>query len=256
MKMLQFCQLVLVKVGFNLRSEASTSYLNYVWWILEPVSYVGVFYVVFAQLLHTGQTGYVTFLVCGQVPFQWYSRSVLNSSTSIMEGRELIDRVRISKVFFPLVVILQDFVKHSLVLALMLLFLVVCGISVTTTWLFLPLIVLTQMLFILASGLIVASIVPIVPDFKHIISTGMMLLMFGSGVFYRSEDVIDPRYHSLFFSNPMAALIREYRQVLLGDSLPDLGRLLAISVTCLCIIAVTAVFLERHNTTYSRLVHQ
>ena len=42
-----FWQLVRVKIWFNLRSEASQSYLSYAWWILEPLLLVGVFFIVF-----------------------------------------------------------------------------------------------------------------------------------------------------------------------------------------------------------------
>ena len=36
----RFWQLVIIKVRFNLRSEASQSYLSYAWWIFEPLSVV------------------------------------------------------------------------------------------------------------------------------------------------------------------------------------------------------------------------
>lgn len=252
----QFWQLVLVKVGLNLKSEASRSYLNYVWWILEPALFVAVFYVVFGVLLERGGQNFVAFLVCGKIPFLWYSRSVMTSSNSIVAGRSLISQVYIPKVFFPIVGIAQDCVKQVFVFALLLVFLFIYGTDVTLSWIYLPLIAIAQIMFILASGLIAASIVPLIPDFRYIISTAMMLLMFGSGIFYSYKEVVQPEYQAAFLANPMAALIKSYRQVLLDGAPPDFERLAVIAVACLGIAAAISWVLKRFSGEYARLVAQ
>lgn len=251
-----FRQLVLIKVALNLKSEASKSYLNYVWWILEPALFVAVFYLVFAVLLERGGPGFVAFLVCGKIPYLWYSRSVSNSSGSILAGKGLISQVYIPKIFFPIVVMLQDAVKQTFVFALLLIFLIFYGTEVTWYWLYLPFIIVTQMLFVLASGLIAACIVPVVPDFRYIITTGLMLLMFGSGIFYSYQEVVQLQYQELFLLNPMAALLKNYRQVLLEGSIPDFERLVVISVVCICITIAMAFVLRRYHGDYSRLALQ
>lgn len=253
MKPPRFWQLVLVKVQMNLVSEASKSYLNYLWWVLEPALFVAIFYVVFGVLLERGGPGFVGFLVCGKIPFLWYSRSVSNSSGSILAGRTLISQAYIPKAFFPVVVMLQDAVKQFFVFSLLLIFLVLYGAGITTAWLYLPLIVVVQALFIGASGMVAAAIVPIIPDFKYIISTGLMLLLFASGVFYSYKDVVQPRYQELFLSNPMAALIKNYRQVLLDGLAPDFIRLAIIALISCGIIFVMSLILKRYGGAYSRL---
>lgn len=256
MKLTSFWQLVIVKVRLNLVSEASHSYLNYAWWILEPVLFVGVFYLVFGVLLDRGGPDFVAFLVCGQIPFLWYSHSISNSSNSILAGRTVISQIDIAKAFFPIVVMLQDAVKQLIVFALLLLFLVTYGIDVTVSWLYLPLVVVVQALFILASGLVAAAIVPVIPDFKYVITTGLMLLMFASGTFYSYRDVVEPRYQEVFLSNPMAALIKSYRQVLLDGATPDFGQLTIVALVS-CLVAVTvSIILRRYSGAYSRLVLQ
>lgn len=256
MTLASFWQLVLIKVRLNLRSEASKSYLNYLWWVLEPALFVAVFYLVFGVLLERGGPNFVAFLVCGKIPFLWYSRTVSNSSGSILAGRGLISQVYIPKVFFPIVVMLQDAVKQAFVFSLLLVFLILYGTDVGWTWLLLPLVVLTQALFILASGLAAAAIVPLVPDFRYIINTGLMLLMFGSGIFYSYKEVVQPEYQELFLMNPMAALIKNYRQILMENAAPDFDRLLVISIVCVAIALVLTFVLDRYHGEYSRLALQ
>src|SRR5690606_38957070 len=101
-KLKQFLQLTLVKVQLNLKSEARKSYLSYIWWILEPALVVGVFYLVFGVLFSRGTPVFLVFLLCGQIPFLWFSRTITNGSASIEQGRGLMQQIEIPKIFFPL----------------------------------------------------------------------------------------------------------------------------------------------------------
>ena len=91
MKLSNLYEAFRLKLQFNLKAEASQNYLNYVWWLLEPALHVTVFYFIFDVLLRRGGEGFVVFLLCGQIPFLWFSRSVSNASNSIMNGRGLGD---------------------------------------------------------------------------------------------------------------------------------------------------------------------
>lgn len=256
MKAIRFWQLVVVKVKLNLVSEASKNYLNYAWWVLEPALFVGVFYVVFGVLLGQGGPDFVTFLICGKIPFLWFSHSMLNMSNSIVSGQTLISQVDIPKVFFPLVSMIQDAVKQLFVFVLLFWVLVLYGVDINENWLYLPLLIAVHALFILAGGLVAAAIVPIIPDFRYVITTGLMLLMFASGTFYSYRDVVESSYQEMFLANPMAALIKNYRQVLLDGQTPDFGRLAVIAIISSLIVVAVSGILKRYGSAYSRLVVQ
>ena len=62
---------------------------------------VGVLYLVFAVFLARGTPNFVVFLVCGKIPFLWFSKSVSNASHSIISGRGLINENLNSNAIFP-----------------------------------------------------------------------------------------------------------------------------------------------------------
>jgi lipopolysaccharide transport system permease protein len=188
MNQLHFWHLVVLKVKLNLKSEASKSYLSYLWWLLEPALFVGVFFVVFGIFLANKTDGFIMFLLCGKIPFIWFSRTVGNAANSITGGRGLMNQMKIPKMFFPAVVITQDFVKSMSVFLLMLVVLWIAGYKPNLTWISLPVIIFTQLIFIMSIATIGSAIVPFLPDFRFIINTGLMLMMFASGIFYSYED--------------------------------------------------------------------
>jgi len=249
-------EIYLAKLSLNLKAEVSKTYLGYVWWILEPAMYVAVLYYVFGVFLARGGDDFVAFLVCGKVPFLWFSKSVVNSNNSILSNRGLINQVAIPKTFFPLLVVGQDLVKQFFVFALMFGFLLLYGIEFSPQWFWVIFVMLTELLLIIAVSLCAAAATAFVPDVRLLISTAMVLLMFGSGIFYDYRDIILPKHQSLFLLNPLASLINNYRQVLLDHQAPDWGSLLSISLISLLVISMMVVIYRKADNALARLVIQ
>jgi len=250
---LRFWQLVIIKVRFNLRSEATQSYLSYAWWILEPLMQMAVYYIVFDIFLHRGGEDFVVFLICGIVPWLWFSKTVNHSGSSIAQGKGLISQTYLPKSFFPLVVIGQDLVKQVFVFLLMFGFLVSYNFYPSLGWLWLIPVAFTQLLLIIAVSFLVAFIVPFARDIQYLINAGLMMMMFGSGIFYSYENVLLPEHREIFLMNPMANLIVNYRMVLMEDTVPMTGSLAVIAFVSLLFIFLMSQAMKRHNNTLTRL---
>ena len=207
-------------------------------------------------MLNRGGPNFVVFLLCGQIPFLWFSRSVSNSANSIMAGRGLIMQTAIPKAFFPLLVVAQDVVKQSLVFICLFGFLAAMGYPPGNHWLALPLLVLVQLLLISGLALFCAAVTPFIPDFKFIIGTGMTMVMFASGIFYDFRTTLLPEHREIFLLNPLATLIEAYRTVLMRGSWPDWLAIGQVAVASLAAIGFMLYVFRRNDPVYARLVVQ
>lgn len=248
-----FLELLAFRVRCRLKSEASTSYLNYAWWLLEPVLYMATFYLVFGTLLNGGTANFVAYLLTGLIPWLWFDKSVTNSTRSILGGSPIIMQTQVPIALFPAEVVVQDSVKQLPVFLLLAGFLVLYGIEADHHWLALLPIALIQLALNLAAAFLVAAIVPFLPDVRFLVATGMMLLMFVSGIFY-SYDLILPEHQQLFFMNPMAALIKAYRDVLLNHQWPDWWALGFILLAALVVLMLLAFFFKSNSAIYARVI--
>ncbi|MCF6225328.1 MAG: ABC transporter permease [Xanthomonadales bacterium] len=244
------------KLVFNLKSEASKTYLSYIWWLLEPALMVAVLYLVFGVFLETKTSDFLIFLICGRIPFSWFSRSIGNATGSIIAGRGLINQVSIPMPFFPLLVVFQDAFKQTVVFVFMFGFLYLYGLDISWVWLSIIFVILTQFLLTFAFAMLVAAVTPYIPDFRYLISTGLMALMLGSGIFYSYTDVIHPDHQRLFLMNPIANLIKNYRQVLMDNVLPDWSALGLICLGSLVLIMIMTWYYKKTETNYARLIAQ
>jgi len=245
--------LVLYKTFADLRAEAAKTYINYLWWVLDPVLSMLVFYVVFGLLFQRGGADFVAFLLTGLVAWNWYRQSIAHAGNSILSGKGLMNQVHVPKLIFPLVTLLTDLTKFAVVLALLLGFLWIAGDAPGATWLALPLVLAAQWLLTAALALMLAALVPYVPDIKLLMDNLLHLQFFLSGIFYAAADIPEP-YRFWLYLNPMVGLIEDWRAVLLHDAWPHWGRLALIALAAIVLLVVAVRLIAHHDRDYPRLV--
>ena len=219
---LQYLSLMDAMARMNLRADAARYYFGYIWWILEPLLYVAVFYVVFNVILDSRRLDFLAFLMCGKLAFIWFSKSVNQASNSILANRGLVGKINMPKTLFPMAVIHEGLYKQVTVFLLLFAVLLVYGYRPSSTWLALAPIIGVNYLMIVACSLIGACLVCLMRDFSMVIGLGMLFLMFTSGIFWDVRDLGDPEKTALLLAvNPLAFILDAYRQVLMYNQPPD-----------------------------------
>lgn len=246
--------LILYKAEADLRAEAAKTYIGVLWWVLDPVLMMAVFYLVFAVLLQRGTEHFVQFLLIGLVAWRWFLGTVTSGANSIGGGAKgLMRQVYLPKIIFPLVVVVTDLFKFAVVVLLLLVFLWISGFAPNTAYLALPLLLLLQLVLIIGLTCLLAALVPFLPDMLIVVRHLLMMLFFLSGIFY-SVDRIPPEYRDYFFLNPMAVLIDSYRGILMHAQWPPFGRLLGVLVLAVLINALAWWVLRTCDRLYPKLV--
>ena len=241
----QYITLVDTLARFQLTAEARRFALGYVWWFLEPMLYVGVFYLVFDQLLGTRQPDFLVFLAVGKLTFIWFSKSVNQSSLSLVNSSGLIAQVNLPKHLFPFSIIQEGVYRQSAVFVFLLVFLLLAGYSPQLSWWWLLPLILLQYLLITGCGLLAALLVCWRRDFQMLIQLGMVFLLFMSGVFWDVQSIQNPELlYWLSICNPLLVLLNAYREVLMAGQAPDIAGLLWVLLESLAIL-IAALWLYR-----------
>ena len=165
MTLTQYLRLVDVQARMMLKKDAARLRLGYLWWVLEPLLWVGVFYLVFNTILDSaGRSGidFLVFLTCGKFAFIWFSRTVTQASGSVVANSSLVSKVDLPKTLFPMAAVQESLYRQSTVYALMFAMLIACGYPPTWSWLWLLPILATYYLMIVACSLAGAYLVCLV----------------------------------------------------------------------------------------------
>jgi len=248
-----YLQLIWYKGMADLHAEAARAYVGFIWWVLEPLLYMAAFYVAFGMGLRGPGGGVVALsLLCGLVPWKWFASSVQNGSNIIQANAGLIMQVYLPKYVLPGMVMVTNGIKFLIILGLLMLALAVTH-GVSWTWLALPVVVLVEMLLALALSSLAAAVVPLLPDLDLVISNGLIVMMFLSGIF-KDISSLPPHLAALLSLNPMVHVIRAFRAVLLEKQWPDWGALAGVALFSVVVYSLTLALLRRYDRVYPKLL--
>jgi len=235
----RYLTLVFYLTYAELKSESKKFFVSYLWWIVEPVVNMAVYYVVFGVLLNRGTDNYIAFLLIGLIPWRWFSAAVMQSSMIIGQQKQLIKRVVVPKTIFPTVNVLTHTFKFVIVFAVLVLFLMILGMNPSIHYLALIPLLISQFFFILGVSYVLCSFVPFMMDLKLAINSAIMMLFFLSGIFFSGENLTG-NARTLFYLNPLAHMIEAYRDILLKQHWPS-----SLGIFILFSLGVVAMFLGR-----------
>jgi homopolymeric O-antigen transport system permease protein len=248
MSFFHYLSLIDMLARMELRSDASRFFFGYLWWILEPMLYVAVFYFVFAMILTSRQPDFLFFLMTGKLAFNWFSKSVQQAASSINRGAGLVGRVDVPKTLFPMASIQAGLYRQAAVFVLLALVLSIGGYPPTLTWFYIIPVLLVNYLLIVACSFICACLVSMVRDFLPLISLAMIFLMFTSGIFWDPRALEDPaKVDMLMTYNPIAFILDAYRQVLMYNTAPDILHLISLGAVCGAAICAMVLVIRRAN---------
>jgi lipopolysaccharide transport system permease protein len=209
---------------------------------------VAVFYFVFGVLLESGRGDFLVFLMCGKLPFVWFSKSVTQASNSIVTNPGLIGKIDIPKTIFPMALIQEGLYRQTAVFLLLFVVVAAWGYEVSLNWLWILPVVFVQYLMIIACGLLGATLVCYLRDFSMLIPLGMVFLMFTSGIFWDVRELPDPQMSDIVLTyNPLAFILDAYRQVLMQQTRPDLAQLSQTGIFFVVVIFFTAIYMNKHS---------
>jgi len=211
----------------DLKKDASTTIAGFLWWILEPVIYMGIFFVLFVIILGVRTENFALFLLVGLLTWRWLQVSILQAGNSIMKNRRLFCQVSIPKFVFPLQTVIANALKFLIAFCTLLAFLIIIGKIHFIGLLYIPILLIVQVFLITALSLIFSAIVPFIPDVYHATSFLFRGLFYLSGILFDISMTPEP-YREYLHLNPLASLIQFYRDALLLGKPPDHWVVIAI----------------------------
>jgi len=215
-------------VASGLKAQHRNTILGYFWWLLDPLLGALIYYYTVAVLFQRGGPDYGAYLIIGMIVWRWLGSTISSASKAIVGQAGIITQVYLPKVVFPITTSLTGLVSFGFGLIVLAGLLLSWGFVPGLATLWLPAVVVSQMLFTMVLASIVAYVCVFLRDTDTLVGHGMRLWFYGSPVIWR-EEMIPARFHWLIEMNPMAHFLSGYRAILMENRPPDLPVLLAIA---------------------------
>jgi len=200
------------------------------WTVLNPLLLMATYFFVFGIVLHTrfgndpSRAAFVLYFLCGMLPWLAVSEALGRAPLVVLEYRNFVKKLVFPIEILPVNLTLAALVTEAFALAVFVVLLLLTRGTVPWTVLWLPALVIPQVLFTTGLGWFLAGLGVYVRDLGQINGFLLTLWFFLTPICYPVESL--PRQAlPLLTRNPMFVLVRAYRGILLEGRAPAPGAL-------------------------------
>lgn len=206
--------LLLVFIWREFLVRYKQSVIGALWAVLQPLSMMALFVLVFGVILKTATKDYpyVLFFYSGILPWTFFSASTAFAISSLHGNFNLVTKIYFPREIIPLSGIAINFADYIIGLAVYFALILLYGIPITLNFLWvLPLLALL-VLFTVSLGYLLSALNVYYRDVRLASGFLLQIWFFASPVFY-SIDNVENKWKMLLFLNPLTFIIENMRRV-------------------------------------------
>jgi lipopolysaccharide transport system permease protein len=222
--------------------------MGFGWAVFMPVINTILFSVVFMRVapIDVG-VPYPLFAYTGLLAWNFFASSLRFSVSSLTANINLVAKVYFPREIFPFSAVIVSAVDFAVGSVLLVAMMVYYRIVPTSAILFLPVVILVQIVLTSAVALLLAMANLFYRDVKYLFEVVITVWMFATSVLY-PMDRVTGWAGTLLRLNPMTPIVDAYRSVLLRGELPAM---MPIAVTGVASVALLAgVWLVFHRSEF------
>lgn len=203
----------------ELKIRYKRSVLGFLWALLNPMLLMLVLTVVFSTLMPMNIPHYAVFLLSVLLPWTFFAQTLTYAAESIVGNGDLIKKVRVAKLVFPVAALVSNMINLLLSLIPLLLIVVAMRHPLFVTWLYLPIPIISFAVFTLGATFLFAAINVYYRDVAHILQILLQVLFYVTPIIY-SLDFFPEKYRVFFKLNPLQYFFNGFRLSVYWGMLP------------------------------------
>ncbi len=211
--------------------------LGMFWSLLNPLVMLGVLVFVFTKIFPNPIPSFPVFVLCGLVPFNFFSVAWGSSTTSVVDSAALIKRVPFPREIVPIASVLSTTVHLAMQILLILVFALLYHKTPNIYWLWLPVVWGFAIIFVCGLGLIFSGINVYLRDTRYIVESTTQVLFWLVPIFY-SFSIIPLRFRDIYQLNPIAALVLAQRNIILDAKAPPVTLLWKFFISSFAVFGI------------------
>ena len=216
----------IVSAKSQLKADVAGSYLNWVWWILDPLCFMLIYSFIFGYVFNTRELYFSVYIFIGLTMWNFFSKTVQSSVKIVKINKSIVSKVYFPKYILILTKIWVNGFKMMISFGIVILMMIFYQIPLTWNVLFFIPILLTLVLLTFGCSCFLMHFGVFVQDLSNVVKIVMKMFFYMTGIFYSLESRI-PEYGALLNQYiPTAYLLTSMRHCLIYGKTPHLGILL------------------------------
>lgn len=240
----RFLEVTLLLVRRDFRGRYKHTRVGIAWSVLNPLMFLGIFYLVFYVVIGIKIPRYASFIFIGILSWTWLQSSLMQAVTSISSNPGLVSQPGFPVSSLPIVATTVTLLNMLLSAPVLAAILAIEGGRLSLALISLPIPLAINFTLILGIAYLASATNVRFRDIEHILPIVLQLGYYVTPIFY-TVDRIPGRWRWLFDINPVFVMIDAYRGILLDGQLPDPGRLFGAAVVAIFLLVIGSVLFAR-----------
>lgn len=204
----------------ELKVKYRGSVLGFFWSLLNPILIMLVYSFVFSIVLRQGIEEFAIFLLCGLLPFNFFSNSANNGVSTIVSNANLVKKIYFPKEIIPLSTVFANLVNFLLELVILFIVLSIFKYRFYMYLYYLPVIIIAEIFFVAGFTLLVSSLNVLYRDLGHLVTIITTVWFFATPIIY-PISMIPENFQFMININPMAIFVILYRDIFYFVKYPE-----------------------------------
>jgi lipopolysaccharide transport system permease protein len=219
--------LIRVMVRRDILGRYRGSFGGAFWTIISPLLLMLTYFFVFGVVLrdrHSTRSGFALYFLSGMLPWLAFSEAVGRAPTVLIEHRNFVKKLVFAVETLPVNLVAAGLVTEFFAVVLYSIFLAFARPGIPPSVLWLPVLLIPQLLFTAGLSWFLAALGAFVRDLGQVIGFVLTLWFFITPICY-PETSLPPSATLLLSKNPIYVLVRGYRDIFLYNQAPAFGPL-------------------------------
>ena len=255
----RFSQLIRVLTIHRLKVRYVRTHLGYLWALIQPLSFMLVFSLMFSLLGRAPGEGipYPVFAYAALVPWTGFASGIANATASLTSHASLLTKVAFPREILPLTYVIAAFVDMAVASLALVVLAIWYGIEVGAAILWAVPALLLLMVFLCGLSLLLAAVHVRYRDLGIAVPIVLQVWMFATPVIYPLEaarNALSPALYALYTLNPMVAVVDTFRSATVMNSGPDTIALTTASVCAALLLPLAYIYFKHAERTMADVI--
>ena len=220
----RYRDLIELFVRRNIVVQYKQTILGPLWYLIQPVLTVVMNMVVFGGIagMSTDGVPQPLFYMAGNVCWFYFADCLNQTSRTFTDNQAMFGKVYFPRLVVPIATVVSNLLRFVIQLALfavLYLYFLLSGSSISLGWLvlLLPLLIVMLAGLGLGFGILVSSMTTKYRDLTILFTFIVQLWMYGTPIVYPLSSVPDGALRTLILANPMTPVVEAFKYVTLGQ---------------------------------------
>jgi lipopolysaccharide transport system permease protein len=232
-----------VKREFQLKYR--NSMLGVAWTVIQPLSMIIVYTVIFSQIMHAklpgvaNTFGYSIYLCAGVITWGLFTEIVNRSQTMFIDNANLLKKLNFPRLCLPVTLTLSALMNFAIIFSLFILFLLVSNSFPGWVILLMLPVLIIQILFAVGLGMVVGILNVFFRDIGQLFTMVLQFWFWLTPIIYPAS-ILPASIQPWLQLNPMYPIIAAYQGILVQGIAPQWSSLIPVLILAvlLCIWAM------------------